>query len=98
VYCPCAAQLRRGEDRTDWERVRNPAHEEIEASVDFEDQRTFDLGLAFKGPIAPKQQITVHFDTVAIHSFKSQGPGYQTRMSAALRHYTDRNIATQSIE
>ncbi len=89
---------RRGETETDWERVRNLTYEEIEASVDFEDEGTFDLDLAFKGLPGPSEEITVRFDTVMIDWFKAQGPGYEIRMNAVLRQYMDRKTSAQSSE
>lgn len=89
-------KIRNGEDRTDWERVRNLTSEEIEASIDFEDEGTFDLDLAFKGLPGPARKITVRFDTIVIDWFKAQGPGYEARMNAVLRQYMDRKTSTQS--
>ncbi len=87
---------RRGDTRTDWDRVRNLTLEEIEASIDFEDEGRFDLDLGFKGLPGPSEEITVHFDAVVIDWFKAQGPGYQDRMNAVLRQYMDRKTSTQS--
>lgn len=82
-------KIRRGEDRTDWERVNNLTYEEIEASVDFEDEGTFDWSTARAGMPPLKRQLTVRLDQDIIDWFKSQGPGYQTRMNAVLRSYVD---------
>ena len=48
---------------------------------------------ATRGPqIAPtKKQVTVRFDPDIIDWFKDQGPGYQSRMNDALRHYMNKN-------
>ena len=40
------AMIARGEDRTDWERVRNMTDEEIEASIDHEEEGEFDWDTA----------------------------------------------------
>jgi uncharacterized protein (DUF4415 family) len=82
-------KLRRGGDRTDWERVQNLTYEEIEASVDFEDEGTFDWSTARADMPQPKRQLTVRLDQEVIDWFKSQGPGYQTRMNAVLRSYVN---------
>ncbi len=87
---------RRGDTETDWERAMNLTPEEIEASVDFEDEGTFDFDLAVKGMPGPSQEITVHFETIVIEWFKAQGPGYEDRMNAVLRQYMDRKTSTQS--
>lgn len=82
-------KIRRGEDRTDWERVNNLTYEEIEASVDFEDEGTFDWSQAQPGMPPLKRQLTVRLDQDIIDWFKTQGPGYQTRMNAVLRSYVN---------
>ncbi len=41
--------VRRGESQTDWDRVRALTDEEIEASIDFEDEATFDFSEAIPG-------------------------------------------------
>ena len=87
---------RRGDTQTDWDRVRSLTLEEIEASIDFEDEGRFDLDLGFKGLPGPSEEITVRFDAVVIDWFKAQGPGYETRMNAVLRQYMDRKTSTQS--
>lgn len=79
--------IRRGETETDWERVNNLTYEEIEASVDFEDEGTFDWSQAQPGLPPLKRQLTVRLDGDIIDWFKAQGPGYQTRMNAVLRSY-----------
>ncbi len=80
--------LARGEDLTDWERVKALTDEEIEASIDYEDEGRFDLskGRMIYDP-ACKKQITLRLDPDIIEFFKAGGPGYQTRMNAVLRSY-----------
>jgi uncharacterized protein (DUF4415 family) len=41
-----AVMIARGETETDWERVRNLTDEEVEASIDFEEEGEFDLDVA----------------------------------------------------
>jgi uncharacterized protein (DUF4415 family) len=82
--------VRRGESQTDWARVDAMTEEELEASIDWEEEGQFDLSKAFAGlpPMPkPKKQLTVRFDGDVIDWFKSQGRGYQTRMNAVLRAY-----------
>ncbi|MDQ3655073.1 MAG: BrnA antitoxin family protein, partial [Chloroflexota bacterium] len=75
----------RGESQTDWERVKALTHEEIEASIDFDDEGEFDYSKAFAGlrplPI-PTRQVTVRLDGDIIDWFKDTGKGYQARMNA----------------
>jgi uncharacterized protein (DUF4415 family) len=64
-------------------------YEEIEASIDREEEGEFDWSTVQVGAPSPKQQLTVRFDSDIIAWFKAQGAGYQTRMNAVLRSYVD---------
>jgi uncharacterized protein (DUF4415 family) len=79
----------RGEDRTDWARVDAMTEEELEASIDYEEEGEIDWSTLQVGFPGPKQQLTVRFDSDVIAWFKAQGAGYQTRMNAVLRSYVD---------
>jgi len=79
----------RGEDRANWAAVNALTEEELEASIDFEEEGYPIWETAVAGFPGPKQQLTVRFDKDVIACFKSQGPGYQTRMNAVLRSYVD---------
>jgi len=48
-------------------------------------------GIVRKGlkPVAPKAAISLRIDADVLAWFKSQGPGYQTRINAILRAYKD---------
>jgi len=81
--------LRRGEDQTDVERVKALTEAALEASIDFDEEGTFDWDNAIVGLPQPKQQLTIRFDQDIIEWFKNEGPGYQTRMNAVLRSYVD---------
>jgi uncharacterized protein (DUF4415 family) len=81
--------LRRGEDRTDWARVDAMTEEELEASIDHDEEGEFDWSTVQVGIPGPKQQLTVRFDADIIDWFKAQGAGYQTRMNAVLRSYVE---------
>ncbi|HEV2127535.1 MAG TPA: BrnA antitoxin family protein [Thermomicrobiales bacterium] len=81
--------IARGEDQTDWERVRTMTDEEAEAAIDHEEEGEFDWNAAYVGSAPAKQQITVRFDTDIIEWFKENGPGYQTRMNQVLRAYIE---------
>lgn len=83
--------ISRGEDLTDWAKVDALTEEELEASIDHEDEGEFDWSRAFIGVPTAKQQITLRLDRDIIDWFKHQGPRYQTRMNAVLRAYVDAN-------
>lgn len=83
----------RGESLTDWDRVDALTDDEVEASIDEEEEGTFDLSQAFRGLPSgigqPKKQLTVRLDQDVIDWFKAQGKGYQTRMNAVLRQFME---------
>ena len=85
------AMLARGEDRTDWERLRSLTDEEVEASIDFDEEGEFDWDTArvSTSPPQPKKQVTLRLDPEIIDFFRGQGPGYQTRMNQVLRSYVE---------
>ena len=83
------AMIARGESRTDWKRLAELTDEEIEASIDHEEEGEFDWSTVYVGIPGLKNQLTIRFDADIIEWFKSQGPGYQTRMNAVLRSYVD---------
>ena len=80
-----------GEDKTDWARVQALTHEEIEASIDFEDEGEFDFNKASANyPLPqPTRRVTVRLDQDVIEWFEETGKGYETRMSAVLRSYVE---------
>jgi uncharacterized protein (DUF4415 family) len=80
---------KRGEDLTDWERVKALTDEEIEAAIDYEDEGVFDWDNVIVGIPLPKRQITLRLDGDIIDAFKAQGSGYQTRINNVLRSYVN---------
>ena len=80
---------RRGESKTDWARVDAMTEEELEASIDWEEEGEFDWSTVQVGIPGPKRQLTVRLDQDVIDWFKAQGAGYQTRMNAVLRSYVE---------
>lgn len=81
-------RIARGEDRTGWARVDALTEEELEASIDFEEEGYPVLGTGrMVCDPACKKQITLRLDPDIIEFFKAGGPGYQTRMNAVLRRY-----------
>jgi len=83
------ARIARGEDRTDWAYVDSLTEEELEASIDYEEEGYPDWSMLQKGIPGPKKQLTVRYDADIVDWFKAQGDGYQTKMNAVLRSYVD---------
>lgn len=81
-------RIARGEDRTDWARIKALTNEEVEASVDYEEEGypIWETARMIYNPEA-KKQITLRLDPDIIDFFKAGGPGYQTRMNAVLRSF-----------
>jgi uncharacterized protein (DUF4415 family) len=83
------AMLARGEDQTDWARVRAMSQDEADRLADEEDgplpegwEKTIVLGIP-----EPKQGVHIRLDADVLRWFKAQGPGYQTRINAVLRAF-----------
>jgi len=66
--------LQQGEDRTEWARVRALTEEEVEASIDHEEEGALDWRDVQAGIPGPKQQLTVRFDVEVVKWFKAQAP------------------------
>jgi uncharacterized protein (DUF4415 family) len=82
--------LRRGEDETNWERLRNMTDEELEASIDYEDEGHFDSDIVYlNNPPSVRKKTHVWVDCDVLEWFESSGDGYQSRMNEALRAYMD---------
>jgi uncharacterized protein (DUF4415 family) len=82
--------IARGEDRTDWARVDALTEEQLEASIDWEEEGLPDWSTLIPGIpdfSVPKKQVTVRLDQDVLDYFKAQGRGYQTRMNAVLRYW-----------
>jgi uncharacterized protein (DUF4415 family) len=83
------AMRRRGEGQTDLARLDAMSEEELEASIDHDEEGEIDWSTVHVGIPGPKRQLTVRFDQDIIEWFKAQGTGYQTRMNAVLRGYVE---------
>jgi uncharacterized protein (DUF4415 family) len=79
--------VRRGESRTDWARVDAMTEEELEASIDYEDEGEFDLSTLQAGIPGPTRPLTIRLDVEVIEWFEAQGAGYQWRMNDVLRDF-----------
>ncbi len=84
-----ARRLARGEDRTDWKRVKAMSQAEVERLAD-EEEGSLPKGWeknAVLGIPAPKKDIHIRLDADIVNWFKSRGKGYQTRINAVLRAF-----------
>ena len=86
------ALLRRGKNRTDWDRLREQQAAGFEPAAD-PDEGEFDESRARVVMPCRKQAISVRLDTDILEFFKAGGPGYQTRINAALRMYMNSRLA-----
>jgi uncharacterized protein (DUF4415 family) len=79
---------RRGEDRTDWKRVKAMKDKDIVIDEDAPEPTAEQWAKAIvtdRRP--PKKNITLRIDPDIIDWFKAKGKGYQTRMNAVLHAY-----------
>jgi len=86
------AMRHRGEDLSDWKRVKAMTEEELEASIaaDPDDiHEELDWSKAFKGLPPFKKDIHIRIDSDVLDWFKQSGRGYQTRMNNVLRAFFD---------
>ena len=96
--------VRRGESKTDWARLDAMTEEELEASIDWEEEGEFDSSTVIDGIPGPKRELTVRLDGDIIDWFEAQGADYQTRMNAVLRRYVEaqkaeaRKAETQEVD
>lgn len=81
------AMRARGEGRTNYARLDAMTEEELEASIDHDEEGEIDWSQVQVGFPGPKERLTVRFDTDVVQWFKRQGPGYQTRMNEVLKSY-----------
>ncbi len=82
--------LRRGEDRTDWEKVRAMTGADLERlAKDDPDEQGPWSGDWQPGIPLPKRHLNLRIDADIVEWFKAKGPRYQTRMNAVLRAYIE---------
>lgn len=79
--------------RVDWERLRNQTDEDIEADAlnDPENPPWTEEMLRNAIPVRfiHKRAVSIRLDNDILEFFKSEGPGYQSRINAVLRTYMD---------
>lgn len=75
--------------RADWAKLDALTYEEIEASIDFEEEGYPDWGTLWQGMPGPQRQVTMLFDADVYDWFEAQGMGFKTRMNDILREYVE---------
>jgi uncharacterized protein (DUF4415 family) len=87
------AMIARGEDQTDWESVRNKTEAELEADIasdpDWKDVPVDWIDSAVMVMPVAKKLLSLRLDNEVVEWFRSQGPGYQTKINAVLRAYVE---------
>jgi uncharacterized DUF497 family protein len=88
------AEIYSMKSKTDWARLKSkdasaPTAEHPEADVQH-----IVRGLVRRGlkPLPPKASISLRVDHDVLEWFKTQGPGYQTKINAVLRAFRDASI------
>jgi uncharacterized protein (DUF4415 family) len=76
---------RRGEGRTNFEAVLALTEEELEASIDHEEEGVVDWTSASVELPRPKVSFTMRYDPEILEWFRGQGRGYQSKMNAVLK-------------
>jgi uncharacterized protein (DUF4415 family) len=82
-------RLAAGEDKSDWKAARAIPQAQAERLADEEEgllpkdwEATVELGIP-----EPKQEVHIRLDPAVLRWFRSQGPGYQTRINSVLRSF-----------
>lgn len=81
----------RGEDKTNWALVDSMSEEELERRIaeDPDSDPPVDWSTATITIPANKQGVYLRLDPHVLDFFRSEGPGYQTRINAVLRTYVE---------
>lgn len=90
--------IARGEDMTDWGRVDALTDEEIEASIDFDDEGRFDWEKAIPASmmIVDANAAAIRLDDEIFDWFRSHGGDTQAKINAVLRAYMEAHAAVDS--
>ena len=75
---------------TDWKRLAAMPDKEIDFSDIPELDDAFFKDAEWRPPV--KQPVTIRLDKDVLDWFRSQGPGYQTRINHLLRRYMEVNL------
>jgi uncharacterized protein (DUF4415 family) len=82
--------------KTEWARVRSLKDKDIKLSAEHPEAKVKHIvrGIVRRGlrPLPAKASIALRVDADVLEWFKSQGPGYQTRMNAVLRAFKEASL------
>lgn len=82
--------------KTDWKRIRAMKDKDIKLSAEHPEAKVKHIvrGIVRRGlrPVPAKASIALRVDADVLEWFKSQGPGYQTRMNAVLRAFKEASL------
>lgn len=90
-------RLARGEDQTDWAYIDSLTEEELEASIDWEDEGEFDwsrVSAELPFPVRPPATVDIERDVIAW--FRAHHANFRTRMSTVLRRHVVAQKATST--
>ena len=90
------AMRARGEDRTDWERVKALTYEEIEASIDYEEEGSFDLERGRAKPDRPRPE-SIGIDDDVHEWFKGEHD-YVSLINTILRRWMVAHPRPEEVE
>lgn len=88
--------VRRGEDQTNWEYLDALTEEELEASIDHQEEGEVDLGAIYVGYPEMQRRVPVFIDDEVVAWFKAAGDGYRSRMNDVLRSHVETQQARTS--
>jgi len=81
--------MRRGEDKTDVDALRAMTDEQVEASIDLEDEGSPDWSTLSAELPGASESITILYDSEVLEWFRAKGSGYKTLMNEVLRSYVE---------
>jgi len=85
-------------DETDWAKVDALTDEDIKAAMaddpDWAGYEEIDWSKLEVTRFVPKEPISIRLDADILEFFRKDGPGYQSRINAVLRHFMQEKLKT----
>ena len=82
--------------KTDWPRVRAQSDKNVKVTSEHPEANVKHIvrGIVRRGlkPVPPKASIALRVDADVLEWFRTQGPGYQTRINAVLRAFKEASL------